>query len=68
MAKKIEKVVVSQAYFNLLVDKANMLTDLFEDDKGEVGAVTIAASDFKDYGKVKKAFEKIDTTVEPYEG
>jgi hypothetical protein len=64
MAKKIRKVVVSEVYFNLLVDKANMLDTLIsDDDKVIVGPTVI-----KDYGKLAKAFDKLpegfDVTVD----
>lgn len=68
MAKKDKKkVVVFQEYLDILIDKADMLTELFESEDGPEGAVMIAESDFKDYREVKKAFEKVDTTVENYD-
>jgi hypothetical protein len=63
MAKKVkQKVIVYQEYLDILIDKAEMLDDLFDSEGGRI--VSIAESDFKDYDKVCKAFEKVDSVVE----
>jgi hypothetical protein len=63
MAKKIMKVVVQEAYYNLLVQKAELLDKIL----GEADRATIESSDFKDYSKIEKGLEKVDVEVEEYE-
>ena len=57
-SKKISRVVVNQAYFELVEKKAQML-DMMFDHVGE-GEIVVGVSLFKDYGKVQKEWEKVD--------
>jgi hypothetical protein len=52
--KKVAKVVVHEAYLNILIEKAEMLDDMFED-----GAFHVAPDDFKRRDQLNKVFDKL---------
>ena len=65
MAKKIKKVVVSEAYLTLLERKAMLLDSMFE----ARGRIAVHPDNFKDFVKLDKLSGRIgDTSVSPYEG
>ena len=65
MAKKIKKVVVSEAYLTLLERKATLLDSMFE----ARGRIAVHSDNFKDFVKLDKLSGRIgDTSVSPYEG
>jgi len=63
MAKKQNKVVIDEAYLEILREKSEFLDSIF----GEEERAVIAPDDFKHYQKLEKALNKINTGDEPYE-
>jgi|WetSurMetagenome_2_1015567.scaffolds.fasta_scaffold326738_2 hypothetical protein len=59
MAKKIKKIIITEPYFNLLVQKSDFLDSLTTD-----GELSIAPSHFKDLEKIGKAVTKVDSSEE----
>jgi hypothetical protein len=53
--KRIEKVVISRAYYDVLDAKSTMLDDIFSADGALIGQ-----NDFKDYDRLMRAYDKLD--------
>jgi hypothetical protein len=56
--RKRKRIVVDEAYFTILEEKAGMLNDMFDISEGRV---TIDADYFKTYSKLEKDFDKLPT-------
>jgi hypothetical protein len=69
MAKKSKvrsRIVVDEAYFNLLIEKSDLLEEIFEDDD----RITVTVSDFKTMNRITKDYAKLPneaTSTELYE-
>lgn len=62
MAKKDKRVVVSEAYLDLLIEKADMLDGMFEFSR-----VRVEEGDFKIVRKFHKRFDKINIDRQNFE-
>ena len=62
MAKK-NKVVISEAYLNVLREKSGLLDELFADSD----TLRVEQAHFKAFARLEKAYLKMDIRDEPYE-